>query len=152
MAQYILKISSYDGLVPGATHYRGRVEGPEPESCHGGHMFSNLGHTCSQGHPLPGKVSWEVEAVWTEERFNRYIAGGQEGDSASQFGSAKEVMDCAILRFLDGCDDWWSQPVEPAQEGDELWYGWVNPGGGQWDDLTDPSDGWGCMIASCHRG
>lgn len=152
MTQYVLEISSYAGIVPWAAHYRGRVKGPHPESCHGGTRHSGGKVTCFEGHELPGRVEWEVEAQWTEQRFERYMAAGQPGSSPSQFTSKKDVMDCAILRFLDGADGWWEQKVEPAAEGDELWYGWVNPGGGQWDDLTDPEDGWGTMIASCHRG
>ncbi len=31
---YTLEISAYVGFVPGATHFRGRVIGESPESCH----------------------------------------------------------------------------------------------------------------------
>lgn len=151
MTQYVLHLMSYDGIVPGACHYRGRVEGPYPEPCcPGGTMFSNLGHTCMQGHVLPGRTEWNVEAAWSEQRFERFMAAGQPGDSPSQFRSKQDVIDRAIIMFLDGAggdDRWWEQKVEPAQEGDELWYGWVNPEGGQFDDLQDPEDGWGMMIA-----
>jgi hypothetical protein len=56
-------------------------------------------------------------------------------------------MDRAIIQFLDG-SDYPCEKVEPAAEGDELWYGWVCPDGpGDWTELQDPGDGWGCMIA-----
>lgn len=152
MTQYILHISSYDGLVPGACHYRGRVEGPHPESCHGGTRYSGGKVTCFKGHELPERVEWDVEAAWSEARYERYAACHFEGDGPGQFISQKDVMDRAMVVFLDGCSDWWAQKVDPAEQGDELWYGWVNPEGGQFDDLTDPGDGWGCMIARCDRG
>jgi hypothetical protein len=152
MIQYVLHVMSYDGIVPGARHYRGRVEGPHPQSCHGGTRYSGGKKTCSESHELPGRVEWQVEAQWTEARYERYAAGGFEGDGPSAFLSSKDVIDCAMIRFLDGASEWWEHKVEPAQDGDELWYGWVNPEGGQLDDPTDPEDGWGCMIASCHRG
>lgn len=151
--QYILKISDYGGLVAGASHFRGRVEGERPKSCHGAHHYDGGKETCDQGHELPGQVSWEVEAHWTEEHFERYMAAGQPGDSPSQFTSKKDVMDRAIIVFLDGCDDWWAQKVEPAEEGDELWYGWVCPDGDAMSaDLQDPEDSWGMRIARCQRG
>lgn len=152
MTQYILHISSYAGLVGGAKHFRGRVEGPYAESCHGGSRYNAPGARgktiCEEGHEIPsGRVSWEVEAVWSDEHYKRYADNHFEGDGPGQFLSAKDVMDTAIVRFLDGADKWYEQEVEPAQEGDELWYGWVNPEGGQLDDLQDPEDGWGMMIA-----
>ncbi|MGB6454804.1 MAG: hypothetical protein WBH47_09980 [Streptosporangiaceae bacterium] len=39
MTDYVLKISSFAGLVSGARHFRGRVEGPHEQSCHGGIMY-----------------------------------------------------------------------------------------------------------------
>lgn len=150
--KYVLHVMSYDGIVPGARHYKGRVEGEHPPSCHGGTMYSDKGKTCYEGHPLDEKTEWQVEAKWTEARYERWAARKFEGDGPAQFLSKQEVIDCAIIRFLDGAGEWWEHKVEPAQEGDELWYGWVNPEGGQFDDLTDPEDGWGMMIARCQRG
>jgi hypothetical protein len=146
---------SYDGIVPGASHYRGRVEGPHPQSCHGGTRYADGKKTCFEGHELPGRTEWQVEAAWSEQRFERFMAAGQPGNGPAQFRSKKDVIDRAMIMFLDGAggdDRWWEQRVEPAQEGDELRYGWVNPEGGQFDDLQDPEEAWGMMIARCHRG
>lgn len=152
MTQYILTISSYAGIVPWAVHYKGVVKGPHPPSCHGGTTYHGSDGplrgktTCSEGHELPKQAEWQVEAAWTEERYSRYAAGHFEGDSPSVFTDKREVMDCAIIRFLDGADQWWEQKVPPAEEGDELWYGWI--GDREADaELQDPEDGWGMMIA-----
>jgi hypothetical protein len=148
--QYVLHVMSYEGIVPGAKHYRGRVEGEHPPSCHGRTHYSAAGKTCDEGHQLEEKTEWNVEAAWSEERYERFMAAGQPGNSPSQFLSKKDVIDRAMIQFLDGSggpDRWWEQRVEPAAEGDELWYGWVNPEGGQFDDLQDPEDGWGMRIA-----
>lgn len=158
MTQYILKISSFGGLVPGAKHFRGRVEGPYPQSCHGGTRMgaTKSGKTeCSEGHVLPERAEWDVEAAWTEERYERYAAKRFEGDGPQAFLAQQDVIDRAIIQFLDGSGDddrWWEGRVEPAAEGDELWYGWVNPGGAEADDMVDPSDGWGMMIARKNTG
>lgn len=151
MTQYILNISTFSGLVPGATHYRGRVKGPYPESCHGGTRMgaTKSGKTeCSEGHVLPDQVAWDVEADWSEERYDRWVANRFESDGPQAFYTSRDVMDRAIIQFLDGSggdDRFWEEEVAPAQEGDELWHGWINPGDS--DDLTDASDGWGMMIA-----
>ncbi len=147
MTQYILHISSYDGLVPGARHYRGRVEGPRPESCHGKIHYDGWKETCDEAHELPKRVRWDVEAAWSQERHDRWAAAQFEGAGPQQFDSKAEVMDRAMIQFLDG-SDYPCEKVDPAEEGDELWYGWVCPDGpGDWNDLQDPEDGWGCMIA-----
>lgn len=146
MTQYILRVSSFDGLVPGAVHYRGRVEGDYPKSCHGGSRHGGGKVTCFEGHELPDRVEWDVEAEWSQERHDRWHAKHFEGDGPQQFTSKKDVIDRAMIQFLDG-SDYPCEKVDPAQEGDELWYGWISPEGGQFDDLQDPEDGWGMMIA-----
>lgn len=150
MTQYTLHVSSYEGIVPGAVHYRGRVKGPHPQSCHGSTHFNAPGHrgktTCDQGHELPEQVTWDVEAAWSEERHERWAAKNFEGDGPQQFDTAKDVIDRAVIQFLDGstapCEE-----VKPAEEGDELWYGWINPDGDDFDRYVDPEDGWGTMVA-----
>lgn len=152
MTQYIVNVSSFEGLVPGASHYRGRVQGPSPGSCHGGTRMGGTksGKTeCFEGHVLPDRVEWDVEAAWSEERHRRWGAKHYEDAGPQQFGSTKEVLDRATEQFLDGSggeDRWWETDVKPAEEGDELWYGWIDPSGGE-SGLNDPSDGWGMMIA-----
>lgn len=147
MTQYVLHISSYGGLVPGAVHCRGRVEGPHPKPCHGNRTHHDGYKTvCDEGHELPGQVRWDVEAAWTVERHDRWAARDFEGDGPQQFDSKRDVMDRAVIQFLDG-SDFPCEKVDPAAEGDELWYGWISPEGGQFDDLQDPEDGWGMMIA-----
>jgi hypothetical protein len=140
MTQFILHISNYNGLVPGTWHFRGRVEGPHPQSCHGGSRYNApeaRGKTvCEEGHELPEQVKWDVEAEWTEERRDRWAAGNFEGPSPQQFDTEEAVLDRAMIQFLDGSGGL-------CEEGDELWYGWINP----FNDLTDASDGWGMMIA-----
>jgi len=158
MTHYILHISSYGGLVPGAQHYRGRVEGPRPKSCHGQehHGATKSGQVeCDEGHVLPGQVSWEVEAAWTEAQYERWAAKSFEGDGPTAFYTSREVMDRAMVQFLDGSggdDRWWEQRVEPAAEGDELWYGWIAREGGQDDEYVDDSDGWGTLVARKNTG
>lgn len=152
--QYVLEVMSFAGVVPGARHFKGRVKGEHPPSCHGGTMYSNLGKTCMQGHPLAERTEWQVEAGWTEERYERWAAKHFEGDGPSQFLSKKDVIDRAMIVFLDGTDPahWWAQKVEPAKDGDELWYGYIHPEGFPYDESEDYSDGWGSMIARCSRG
>jgi hypothetical protein len=152
MTQYILEISSYAGIVPGARHYKGRVKGPHPQSCHGGTQFGATKSgkmECMEGHVLPDRLEWDVEAAWTEERHERWAAKGFEGDGPQQFLSKKDVIDRAIIQFLDGAggpDRWWEQDVPAAEEGDELWHGWIAREGLD-DENTDPEDSWGMCIA-----
>jgi hypothetical protein len=154
VTQYILNVQSYVGIVAGATHYKGTVKGPHPESCHGGTRFNGQAGplhgktTCFEGHELPGQVEWQVEARWTEARYERYAAAHFEGDGPSQFRDKQDVIDTAILRFLGDYQpaEWWEDKGVPVpEEGDELWYGWVCPEG--FEDDQDEDDGWGCMIA-----
>ena len=126
MTDYELHISSYKGVVPGAKHFRGRVTGPHPVSCHGGTVFNAPEHrgvtTCQQGHVLPERDEWDVEAAWTEERFNRWDARHFEGDGPGQFLTEARVILAARRRFL-GLDpvQWWEHPgVVAGQPGDRL--------------------------------
>jgi hypothetical protein len=128
MTDYVLHISSYAGIVPGARHYRGRVEGPHPVPCHGGTVFnaprSRGKWTCTEGHELPVREEWDVEAAWTEERFNRWDYRHFEGAGPGQFLSEQAVIDAAVRRF-SGQDpvQWWEHPgVVPGQPGDRLLY------------------------------
>lgn len=155
--QYVLHISSYEGIVPGACHYRGRVEGEHPKSCHGGSVSRAGGPwTCEDGHELPEQARWDVEQDWSPERHERYVAACSRAirndertpDGPAQFYSKEEVIDRAIVQFLDGLD----KVNDPAAEGDELWYGYVHPDGIPYDEGEDYSDGWGSMIARCQRG
>ena len=153
MTQYILNISSYEGLVPGAVHYRGRVVGPYPTSCHGGTRGGATASgkvECFEGHVLPDQVTWDVEADWSEERHDRWAAKHFEGDGPQQFLAEKDVIDRAIVQFLDG-SEFPCEEVKAADEGDELWYGWIGEGDAA-AELQDPSDGWGMRIAVKNTG
>lgn len=149
MTQYILHVTSFSGLVPGARHFRGRVEGPHPGPCHGNRTHHNgTTVTCDEGHVLPKQVRWDVEAAWSQERHDRWAAAHFEGDGPQQFTSKKDVIDRAMIQFLDGSDDP-CEKVEPAEEGDELWFGYVDPDGGpvDLDTIDDTDKAWGMMIA-----
>jgi hypothetical protein len=150
MTDYVLHVSCYAGLVPGARHFRGRVEGPSPESCHGGTMFSNLGHTCELGHPLPGRVSWEVEAAWSEERYERWAARNFEGDhQPGQFASEQDVINTARARFTGELPArWWEDTPVTGQPGDRLWAGWV----AREQDKAMTEENWGTVIAEIPAG
>ena len=151
MADYILHVMSYAGTVPGAVHYRGRVEGEHPKSCHGGTTYHGGGPeelrgktTCAQDHVLPEQVTWCVEAAWTEERYDRWAAREFESPGPQQFTSEQDVIDAAAGRFLGTlpCRRWEEQ-VTPGQPGDKLWAGWIaRP---QDRDLTE--ENWGTVIA-----
>jgi hypothetical protein len=152
VTDFILEISSYDGIVPGAKHYRGRVKGEHPRSCHGGSTFHGGGPpelrgktTCAEGHVLPGRVEWEVEAIWTEDRYQRYAAREFEGDGPSTFASEQEVVDAARARFLAAGDEpsWWEDKWEPGKPGDKLYAGWIpRP-----QDSSMVEENWGTVIA-----
>jgi hypothetical protein len=149
MSDYILHVMSYDGIVAGATHFRGRVEGEHPKSCHGGTHYnapeSRGKTTCEQGHVLPEQVHWIVEAPWTEERYQRWIAAKFEGPGPEQMDSEQEVIDTAVKRFLGQLpvQDWENPATTPGDPGDKLWAGWVaRP---QDQDLVE--ENWGTMLA-----
>lgn len=159
MTQYILNVTSYSGIVAWATHYRGHVEGPHPDSCHGNTRFNAPDArgrtTCEQGHDIPDRVKWDVEQAWSHERLERYLAAcskalrddSRQPDGPGQFDTEKDVIDRAIVQFLDGME----QVNDPAEEGDELWFGHVDQGEAPefWDN---PDEVWGMRLASCHRG
>jgi hypothetical protein len=126
VTDYELRISSYAGIVPGARHYRGRVQGPSVKSCHGSKTYNAPAHrgtwTCAEGHELPERDEWDVEAAWTEERFSRWDCRHFEGDGPGQFLSEAAVIEAARRRFL-GLDPvrWWEHPgVVTGQPGDRL--------------------------------
>jgi len=134
VSDWILHISSWAGTVPGAVHYRGRVEGEHPRSCHGGTVFHGGGPpelkgktTCAEGHVLPEQVRWDVEAPWTEERHERWAAGGFEGAGPQQFASEQEVVTAAAGRFTGKLpvQAWEDPAVTLGQPGDRLWAGWI---------------------------
>jgi hypothetical protein len=144
MTRYILRVSSFAGTVPGATHFRGRVEGELARSCHGGTHFNAPEHrgvtTCDEGHLIPGRVSWEVEDRWSEERLDRLAAGGYKASGPAQFGDALAVIRAAISRF----SGLWSvrryldeDGVVTGEPGDELWYGQIGRELGEYGP-TDP--------------
>ncbi len=149
MSDYILHVMSYSGLVPGASHYRGRVEGEHPRSCHGGSHYnapeSRGKTTCEQGHELPEQVEWRVEAAWTEGQYERWAAAGFEGPGYEQFKTEREVIDTAVKRFLGQLPcQWWENPATtPGDPGDKLWAGWVSRPQDQ--DLVE--ENWGTVLA-----
>lgn len=150
MTQYILKISSWAGTVPGASHFYGRVEGPRPRPCCPGPEHHSGGKvTCDQGHELPGRAEWDVEARWTPEQWDRYAAAGFDGEGPAAFRTKAAVQAAAVARFTGAIQPdpaiWWEHGVTPGRPGDELWYGWVaRP---QDAHMTDPADRWGMMLA-----
>jgi hypothetical protein len=129
---YVLHISSYVGTVAGARHFRGRVEGEHPKSCHGGTVFHGGAGplhgktTCAEGHELPERVDWEVEAAWTEERYERWAAKGFDDEGPAQFLSEQAVIDAAKRRFLgEDSSRWWEEVPVTGQPGDKLYLGYV---------------------------
>jgi hypothetical protein len=151
MSDYILHISSFEGLVPGARHFRGRVEGEHPKSCHGGTVFHGWDGplkgktTCAEDHILPEQVRWVVEAPWTEERYQRWIAAKFEGPGPEQMTTEQEVIDVAVQRFLGQLpvQDWENPATTPGDPGDKLWAGWVSRPQDQ--DLVE--ENWGTVLA-----
>jgi hypothetical protein len=127
MTDYELNVLSWKGTVAVAVHYRGVVKGPYPESCHGGTRYNAPEHrgktTCFEGHELPEREEWDVEAAWTEERFGRWSAKHFDGDGPGQFLSEARVILSARRRFL-GLDPvrWWERDVVPGKPGDRLLY------------------------------
>lgn len=131
MTDYVLKVRSFAGIVSGARHYRGTVEGPYPEPCHKGTITYHGSKgplqgktTCAEGHVMPEKTEWEVEAAWDEARYERYANGGFEGDGPSQFTDERELVRAARARFLGetGERQWWEPRHVPGQPGDRLFY------------------------------
>lgn len=146
---YTLRISSYAGLVPGAVHYRGRVEGEHPHSCHGGTTFHGADGplkgktTCAEGHELPEQITWDVEAAWTEARYERYAAKHFEGNGPGQYTDEGDLIRDAIQRFLGAYPrQWWEDDYPAPQPGDRLYLGSL----ALLMDEPDP-DGWGHQLA-----
>lgn len=149
MADYVLEISNYTGTVPWATHFMGRVKGEHPKSCHGGTSYNAPGHrgktTCQEGHELPGRIEWDVEAAWTEERYERYAARHFEGDGPQQFKTEQEVIETATGRFLGALPcRWWEERVTVGQPGDKLYAGWIPVTA---DGQALVQENWGTVIA-----
>lgn len=147
MTDYILRLSYYGGIVPGSTHFRGRVEGPYATSCHGSkHAGPDTDGkwACEQGHILPGKIDWEVEAVWSEERYERWAAGGFDGDQPTQFRDVKDVIETAKARFLGQTPErqWFEDEFIPGQPGDRLFLDFI-PAEDEPEDKT-----WGDLIGA----
>jgi hypothetical protein len=151
MADYVLHIVSWAGTVPGAVHYRGRIEGEHPRSCHGGTTYHGGGPpelhgktTCAQDHVLPERTEWRVEAPWTEARYERWAAAGFEGPGPEQFTSEQDVITAAAGRFLATLPArWWEGKAVPGQPGDKLWAAWVpRP-----EDRDLVQENWGTVIA-----
>lgn len=157
--QYILHVSSYKDIVPWATHFKGHVEGEHPRPCHGNSTHHRDGGVfCDDGHKLPEQVRWDVEADWSDARMERYLAACSKAlrndertpDGPAQFDTEKDVIDRAVMQFLDGLD----HVNDPAVDGDELWFGFVDPDGGpvDLDTIDDTDKAWGMLIAKCQRG
>jgi hypothetical protein len=138
MTDYVLKISSYESIVAGASHYRGVIWGPHPQSCHGASHFnapqSRGKHTCDEGHEIPARVEWQVEDYMTEEAFERQAARHFEDPGSAQMKSEAIVVQVAVSRFLETRERLWFEPHRPElQPGDKLYLKWL-PGQVDHDD------------------
>lgn len=130
MTDYVLKISSYRGIVPGATHLRGRVEEPYPESCHGGMSYNASSargeYSCAKGHIIPRRIEWDVEEPWTEKEIRRFSARKFEADGPGQFASRRHLINVAIGRFCGYyLPRWFEEKPVIGQPGDRLYYHWL---------------------------
>jgi hypothetical protein len=143
--KFELHITNYGGLVAGARHRRGRVVGEHPRSCHGGTVFRGATGktTCAEGHELPDRIEWDVEAPWSEARHRRWAARRYEDAGPAQYTDEAELVRDAIGRFLGllTCRRWEEQ-VPAAKPGDELYLGRT----ALYGDHPSP-DGWGHRIA-----
>lgn len=146
MTNYALRISTYAGTVPGATHYRGRVTGEHPKSCHGGQIYNGpvKGQwACDRGHALPSRAEWDVEASWTPERYERWADHDFEGPGPAQFSDEEDVLRTAAARFLGQLpQQWFEEAVPEPGPGDKLWHGHVSLSP---EHIAD--DGWGGVLA-----
>lgn len=125
MTDYVLEVRSFSGIVPGARNFRGTVKGPHPESCHGGTTFhgSTGRTTCAEDHDIPPRTEWQVEAAWTEERYERYAARHFEGDGPAQFLDEKSLAEAARKRFLgEAPRQEWDEHYTPGEPGDRLYW------------------------------
>jgi hypothetical protein len=147
MTDYILHLSYFGGIVPGSTHFRGRVEGPYVSSCHGGtHTGPDTEYktACAEGHILPDRINWEVEAPWSEERYERWAAGGFDGDQPTQFTDVKVLIETAIKRFLNQTPEaqWFEDKFVAGQPGDRLYLDFIPSE----DEMEDKA--WGDLIGA----
>jgi hypothetical protein len=154
MTDYELHVSSYGGLVFGAHHFYGRVNGPNPEPCHGNRLRYNAPEsrgkcTCDEGHVIPARVEWTVEAGWTEDRYNRYSAEHFEGDGPDAFRDEMELLATAVKRFRGEIPHhWWEGKPTVGRPGDRLYYGHVaDPGAGMTQPDRSPLPPWGSVLA-----
>lgn len=125
MTDYVLHVMSFQGIVSGATHFRAKVEGPHPKSCHGGQMLvpGNPNWLCAEGHEIPRRTEWQVEEPWGKERYERWAALEFEGAGPAQFNSEAELVAAARARFLgEAAAQWWEEKPVPGQPGDRLFY------------------------------
>jgi hypothetical protein len=128
MTDYVLHVMSYKGVVPWAVHFKGKVEGPSVPSCHGAMKFNSRGSgkwTCAEGHEIPDKAEWQVEAAWDEDRYERYAAGHFEDAGPSQFLAEEELLAAARARFLGEIPaprGWEDKAAVAGQPGDRLFY------------------------------
>jgi hypothetical protein len=146
---YTLRIMSYSGTVPWAKHYTGRVEGEYPTSCHGGTRFNGADGplkgktTCFEGHILPEKIEWAVEASWSEGKYERFAANHFDGDGPNQYLEESDLVRDAIQRFLGVYpQQWWEEQYPLPQPGDQLYLGHLATRSGE-----RYSDGYGHMLA-----
>lgn len=147
--KYVLKITSFGGIVPGAYHFRGRVEGEFPRSCHGGTSYNAPEHrgktTCELGHEIPKQIEWDIEASWSEERYDRWAAGHYEDDGPSQFTDKDELIKTAIARFKNEFPHpWYEEDYPIPQKGDQLYIGWIPVGLEGENDMIE--EDWGKLL------
>jgi hypothetical protein len=156
MMDYVLHVSSFEGLVYGAKHYRGRVQGPSPAPCHGNTTTYHGAKgplqgktTCTEGHELPRRVEWDVDAEWTEARYNRWAAKEFDGDSPAGFLDEAELLKAAVRRFRGEIPDaWFLQSGVPGQPGDRLFYGCMaDPDAELEQPDRSPLPPWGSILA-----
>jgi hypothetical protein len=126
VTDYVLKISSFSGIVPGAHHFRGRVEGPYPRSCHGGKSSRGNRWYCEENHEIPDHIKWDVDALWSEADYDRYQASDFELDGPGQFTDETQLIDAAIRRFnYEREPEWWEEKYPSPQPGDRLYLRWL---------------------------
>lgn len=144
MTDYYLRVSSYAGYVAWAKHFRGRVIGPHLYPACGHNEGTTYNSPESRGKwtcrvcpaEQPDRLEWDVDAIWTQARYDRYQASGFELDGPSQFLSMVALINAAIARFIgdlpkdyNAKDNFWEEQARGIGEGDRLFYEEV-----PWDD------------------